>query len=361
MMLDDSTIDDDVLDDQVDDAGADDDNDVDAAAEALLKRWKPDASDKKPSGAVKKEQPERAQEETEEHETEESDTETEEKSEDEEGHEKEQPDEETGDKEDGKEQPESKLAADDHEVEITVDGEARRVPVKDLKRLYGQEAALTRKSQEVATARKSAEDLGSRHATALDRLVTKAKADWEPFSKIDFLVAQKNMGAEEFSQLRKEAQAAWNNLQFFQKELDQHIQTQQQEQTQTVRKAAVECVKALTDPESGIKGWDQKMYDSLRTFATGVGLDERLYNTLTDPAAFKLIHMAYQYSQVGKVAAVKIAKAPKNVVGKTKTTGTGTTAKKQIANKAMSKLRETGDIDDAADAFLARWGVGDED
>lgn len=51
----------------------------------------------------------------------------------------------------------TKEAKDDHLVTVTVDGETKTVPVKDLKRLFGQEAALTRKSQEVAAARKATE------------------------------------------------------------------------------------------------------------------------------------------------------------------------------------------------------------
>ena len=36
---------------------------------------------------------------------------------------------------------------DEAEVEVTVDGEVHRASVKDLKRLYGQEASLNRKSK----------------------------------------------------------------------------------------------------------------------------------------------------------------------------------------------------------------------
>lgn len=42
---------------------------------------------------------------------------------------------------------ENPVLSDDAKVEIQVDGETVQASVKDLKRLYGQEAALTRKSQ----------------------------------------------------------------------------------------------------------------------------------------------------------------------------------------------------------------------
>ena len=49
------------------------------------------------------------------------------------------------------------IAGDTAKVKVTVDGEEKTVSVKDLKRLFGQEASLTRKSQEVAAKRKEAE------------------------------------------------------------------------------------------------------------------------------------------------------------------------------------------------------------
>src|SRR6476660_3753905 len=47
---------------------------------------------------------------------------------------------------------------DDHKFKVPVDGEEREFSLGQLKRLAGQEAALTRKSQEVATTRKTLED-----------------------------------------------------------------------------------------------------------------------------------------------------------------------------------------------------------
>ena len=48
--------------------------------------------------------------------------------------------------------------SDDTLVEIQVDGEVQQASLADLKRLHGQEASLTRKSQEVAAKRKEAEE-----------------------------------------------------------------------------------------------------------------------------------------------------------------------------------------------------------
>ena len=48
--------------------------------------------------------------------------------------------------------------SEDALVEVQVDGETQQVSLKSLKRLHGQEASLTRKSQDVAARRKEAEE-----------------------------------------------------------------------------------------------------------------------------------------------------------------------------------------------------------
>ena len=53
---------------------------------------------------------------------------------------------------------EAEELTDETLIDILVDGETQQASIKDLKRLYGQEASLTRKSQEVAAQRKEAED-----------------------------------------------------------------------------------------------------------------------------------------------------------------------------------------------------------
>lgn len=331
------------------------DDDIDSAAEALLKRWNVAADKKQPSTPARKEPAERAQEETEEHEAE-SGTEHEE-SEGEEGHEAEDrtegEDDESG--EEG-EKAETKLASDDHEVEVTVEGETRRVPIKDLKRLFGQEASLTRKSQEVAQQRKAADELHGRHVTALTTLVKRAEDKWAPYSKIDFLVAQQNLSKEEFAQLRRDAQAAYTDVQYFKEELGKSTEEAQKTQHANLAEAARECVKVLEDPDKGIKGFGPKMYDEIRTFGIDQGIPEQMMNTIVNPAAIKIMHMAMQYAKAQKVGVKKVATAPKNVA-KTKTTDGGAKPAQVSQRKAMDKLRSSGEIDDAAEAFLSRWNV----
>src|SRR5690348_14337033 len=62
----------------------------------------------------------------------------------------------------------------DTKVKIKIGDEERTVSVKDLTRLYGQEAALTKKSQEVSELRKKTEDEGTRYVAASEAMLKRA-------------------------------------------------------------------------------------------------------------------------------------------------------------------------------------------
>jgi hypothetical protein len=354
------TIGNDVQDEALDSDGYASDSD---AVDALLKRWMPDGDTDRPSGKKTKETTEDAEDETDGDEVE--DDTSEEEDDEEQGSETdpdaEQADDETeGDEEEeeGDDEAETHVASDDHVVEVAVDGETKRVSVKDLKRLFGQEAALTRKSQEVSTARKKAEDDGARASAALQKMVAKAEERWKPFSEIDFLVASKNMDAEEFAQLRAAAQDAWNDFSFYRQEMDGYVVELRNKAQEETGNRAREAVKVLSDPKTGIPGWNQKLYDDIRAFAVSEGLPQQIVDAIVEPGAIKLFHMAMQFSKGQKVTVKKVAKAAKNVVKTGK--GAATTPREEKRTKALDRLRRTGDGDDAAAAFMARWGVSDE-
>jgi hypothetical protein len=257
--------------------------------------------------------------------------------------------------------PKKVIEDDNAVVKLKVDGQEVEASVKDLKRLYGQEASLTRKSQELATTRKQVEDTGARFVAGLGKLMEQAEADFEPYSKIDFLALAKDpdVTAEELTQLRKEAEARWNRVNFLKSELDATVQQAEIQRIQMLKQQAVECVKVLTDPEKGIKGWNEQTYDELRNFAIEQGLDRGIVNELVDPSAIKLLHAAMMYHKGQKAMkkTAKVDKTPKKII---KSSSTETNRKMSgKENNAMSKLRKSGTTDDAADAFLSRWTSSD--
>lgn len=328
---------------------------VDDATSAFLERWKDpqDEASKSDKGAKTK-----AHEETE---AEVEDEEPVDEQDDEEN--LEDPDEGTEedteeDKADAKDKP-KKVAEDDAEVSFTVDGVEHKASVKELKRLAGQEAALTRKSQEVASRTKEVDELRTHHITALNTLVQRAADRYKPFSEIDMLVASKEMSSEDFAAVRSEATAAYADLQFLTEELQGAVAQAQHMQQQDFNARAQECIQVLSDPEKGIKGWNQNLYNEIRTYAKGAGMSPTVVDAITDPVAIKMLHKAMAFDNIKKVATVKKATAPKKVLNSTRSSDRQS-KNTPNAKSAMATLKATGSRDAAASAFLSRWTKEDD-
>ncbi len=242
-------------------------------------------------------------------------------------------------------------------VKHKVDGKEIEIKVSDLTRLYGQEASLTRKSQEAAELRKQSEESVLKYATGLESMLQRAQARWEPYSKINWLALTKdpNVSQEDLAALHKEAQTVWDDVQYLQTSLDSTVQEVQKARQADLMKQGQEAWKVLSNPETGIKGWSDKMYQDLTEYAVSEGLSKDIVGQLVDPAAFKLLHKAMLYSKGQKATKqVKgVDKTPKRIIKETPepakqsiTKGTkGTT-------EARERLKRTGHVDDATDAFL---------
>ena len=71
-------------------------------------------------------------------------------------------------------------------VKVKVGEEEHEVAVKDLKRLFGQEASLTKKSQEVAERTKAAEYAQAKSLAALDVMVKRAQESANPYRNVNW-------------------------------------------------------------------------------------------------------------------------------------------------------------------------------
>lgn len=273
-------------------------------------------------------------------------------------------DEDEGD-EDSKDEGSTVEVKDEHKFKVTVDGEEKEFSLGQLKRLAGQEAALTRKSQEVANARKAIEAQSTavlaRSAKALER----AKAKYEPLSKIDLLAASKdpNVSQEELVAARNAIQASYDEVRFFEQDMVETVKEVQEAQRTALMEEAKEAIKVLSDPEKGIEGWSESLYGDIRSFAQEQGLPADMINNVVHPAAIKIMNMARLYAKgKTKVQSDKSdkTKAPKRIV---KGTATAEATKKIVKSakdqEPLKRLQKSGSTDDAADAFLARWSQGD--
>lgn len=258
---------------------------------------------------------------------------------------------ETDETEDTPNPNKGKEVADDVVVKIKVGEEEREVSVKDLKRLYGQEAALTKKSQQVADQRKEVEVANQKAAAQLDRIHQKVSARWEPYSKIDMMVASKQLNTEDFTALRAEAQAAWDDYRFITQEVDQFVKASNEQRQQAVRAQAEHAVTVLKEK---VPGWDQKMYDAVRSYATEQGIAQEHVNNIVDPTVLLMLHKAMQFDKAKSIVTKKVNKTPVKVL-KTNNSVTTKDTKVDKTAAAAKRLKSSGSTDDAADMFLARW------
>lgn len=244
---------------------------------------------------------------------------------------------------------------DETEVEVSVNGETHSISIGRLKRLAGQEASLTQKSQEVARQRKEAEDAISRSHVVLQKLIADAENRAKPYADIDMLVASKTMDAEDFTQLRKEAQDAQSNLKFIREEADAFYQDLQQKQQAAQQEAAREAVKVL---QEAIPEWNNSLYNDIRAYAVAQGLPEEQVNQYVDPVVIQLLNKARLFDQGKRVATVKKKTAAKKKVLRSKKAPANAESQQQVRRqKAMDNLSKTKahDYEDIADAILRRW------
>lgn len=271
----------------------------------------------------------------------------------------EQGDDEPGDK--------KKKFTEDDEVytKVKVGDQEHEVSVKELKRLYGQEKALTQKSQEVATKAKEAETNTAKALAALDIMAKRAAEAAKPYKEINWAALMKdpNVSAEDVAALQATARSVIENETFLTGQLDglmQHISTQQ---ATAHKEAAAAAVKALSTEGSPhyVKGWNNTLYNELRTFAVSQGFDQNVINQLTDPAAFKMLNMAMQFHKGSKKVVVTKAvnKSPKKIVKSSTVSGAPDKKTSSLVTRkdaVRKQAKAGGNMDATIDAFAAILG-----
>jgi hypothetical protein len=266
----------------------------------------------------------------------------------EEGEEGEEGEPEEGDA--GDDAPVTREAADEDEVKVRVGDDEHVVKVVELKRLFGQEAALTKKSQALAAERKAALEASQVHAVALEGLFNKSAERLAKYQGMDWALAAKELDPDTYKAMREEAQEAFNEHSFFVQEVQGFTKRQQELANKQLQEQAKVANEILSD---AIPEWGDKLYGEIRTYAVDIGMDVGVVNQLTDPAAIKIIHKAMLYDNAQKTVKdkVKAAKAtpPKRVLKSGDRMASGQ------QKKAMARFQSTGTDEDAIAALLERW------
>jgi len=324
---------------------------IDDAADAILANWE-DADEDQPSNEGELEATEDTTDETDVEESEETeDDETEQEDESEEDPEE---SEEATEEDDG--EVEEIDLSDDTLVEMVVDGVTKQASLKDLKRLYGQEASLTRKSQETASQRKMADESLQRADASLQAMLTRAQERYQPYSEVDMLVASRQMNPDDFAALRAEAKAAEDDLKFLTTEADSFYGDLQQKKTMQQQNEAKQCVEVLT---RDIPNWSNDLYHDIRKHAIESGLAEDDVNQYTDPTVIKLLHKAMLFDKTKQVAKTKKSKAPTKILRSKKSPPSKTDVKVSKQKAARDRLNANppkgNDLDSIADYFVSNW------
>jgi len=245
---------------------------------------------------------------------------------------------------------------DDAMFKVLVDGEEKVVSAKELKRLAGQEASLTRKSMELAARRKEAEEIGAYHAQGLANLVKMAEDEYRPYANIDFLVAAKELNAEELKALREEATAKYQKYQYLTSELQHFTQRTAEQRSRMMHEQAQATIQELSSPETGIPGWGPKLYEEVGNYAISNGMRPEVFTSILDAPSLRMLYDAYRYDRARKVKTTKKAQAPQKVLRSSASADSGRFGNDK-AKASISKLRQSGSREDAAAALLSRWGV----
>lgn len=246
---------------------------------------------------------------------------------------------------------EATAETEDPEFDIKVGEETRKAKLSDLKRLYGQEAALTQKSQVLAEARTKAEAASDAATAILTAQTTRAEALWKPYADLDYLALSAQMDPTDFAALRVEAKAALENLNTLKSTLDGHEKATQERNAVTHRERAQATIAELSDPDKGIKGWGPELYGNIMGYAVAQGIGEQAARGIVDSTTLRLMHKAMLYDQ-GKAKSAEVRK----VVDKATVTLKPGPAPKvegdgfKSAMKAM--LKDRGSLDSTAAAFL---------
>jgi hypothetical protein len=347
----------------------------DSAAEALLKQFgvtedeedgeSPSESSKDTDGESQDDTPEQQEEEsqsTEERDTTDDGEDSEEEDSDEEDESADdEDDEEDSDDEGTDEEEEPSVASDDATVTVEVNGESKEFKVGDLKRLAGQEAALTQKSQEVSESKQQYEEGLKAQRTGLEEMMNRAAKRFEPYKDIDWNLAAQQYDPETYKALKEEAQSAYSDMQFFQNELSQLVQKQDQERQQQLREQAQEAVKILQDPEKGIPGFDRELFTQLRDYGIEQGISASDMDQMVHPGAWKMLHKAREYDRLQQ--AQQGAKPAKKKVRRKVKTGKTQPSSKASQERASKKQAQDiasksglDAIEAAAEALVAGWG-----
>jgi hypothetical protein len=230
-------------------------------------------------------------------------------------------------------------------VDVVYDGKSYQLP-PELKDALLRQADYTRKTQEVAQARKAVEAACAEHHQSAahtrahiqdaarivalnDQLAQFGQVDWQALQARDPAGAQNLYRQfEQIKSLRDRAARAW-----LQKEQD-HASHAKRATARRVDEVHAHLPRLIAD-------WSPELDERLRVYGTEQGLshDEMVQAALHNPIFLKLLHKAHQFDEAAKTRQVKQTfEAAQGARPVTRVGGTGGTAGRRTTDASGDAL-----------------------
>jgi hypothetical protein len=240
---------------------------------------------------------------------------------------------------------------------VKVDGEEFEVDLDELRNGYQRQSDYTKKSQSVAEMRKayeanlqSVQQERDQYQQVLANMENYQNLELKKYQELDW-ASLKEDDPVEYMEKRIEFQDAKDKVnqvkqeqiavqQKTQQEVYQNIQHKVQEEAELLATALPE----YSDPSSNLK-------TELRDFAMNMGFSEQDVNGITDHKVVLVLHKAMLQDKANSSTSSKVKKGPAKVIK----AGVPVTKKQKVARDVQAKrdrLRQTGNVRDAANAFL---------
>ena len=246
-------------------------------------------------------------------------------------------------------------APDEAFVKVKEGDKEHLVKVSDLKRLYGQEASLTRKSQELAEATTRASGETEKAVAIMGALIQKADKHWETmgYDKVDLALAAQRLDERAYRQLKSDMEEAHNQRVFLRQE-GNALLSQVRENREAAHREALKTVDARVAEK--VSGWTAESRKEVVAYAKTQGFPDHMAEGISDPAAIMMIRKAMLFDRGQKAVSEKVKPAAASSPSKTIKPGSTTNTTPDKAKEALRRLKRSGSDDDATAAFLARFG-----
>lgn len=247
--------------------------------------------------------------------------------------------------------------------DVEYEGKQYKLP-KELKDAVLRQADYTRKTQELAEMRRATEaekeyvqkaaefqtkyrDQFTQLSVLDAQLQMYSNVNWTDLSESDPVEAQKQFFR--FSQMKDARRAAEQQLMQLQEQ-------QSQEESQRYQQILQDGAKEL---QRSIKGWSPDLGQKLIGYGKNNGFDDKEMRSIVDPRVVKILHKAMLYDQL-QSSKPAIAKKVQGVPKVVKPGNAQSSQQKnaQRVDDAMSRLKKSGSVDDAAAVFLASMRKG---